>query len=151
MPDSPLLTTDHDAIRVITVNRPDKLNALNGATLDALHAAFDAAADDDSVRAVVLTGAGPKAFVAGADIAEMSGLTPVQGRDFSQRGQRMMRRVEKMPKPVIAMVNRSEEHTSELQSLMRISYAVFCLKKKKKTSENTNQKYIIAYNIYNDI
>src|SRR3546814_13709043 len=60
---------------------------------------------DDSVRAVGLTGAGPKAFVAGADIAEMSGLTPVQGRDFSQRGQRMMRRVEKMPKPVIAMVN----------------------------------------------
>src|SRR3546814_4408249 len=59
------------------------------------------------LRAAVLTGAGPKAFVAGADIAEMSGLTPVQGRDFSQRGQRMMRRVEKMPKPVIAM--RSEE------------------------------------------
>ena len=105
MTDSPLLTTDHDAIRVITVNRPDKLNALNAATLDALHAAFDAAADDDTVRAVVLTGAGPKAFVAGADIAEMSGLSPVQGRDFSQRGQRMMRRVEKMPKPVIAMVN----------------------------------------------
>lgn len=105
MPDSPLLTADHDAIRVITVNRPDKLNALNAATLDALHAAFDAAAGDDAVRVVVLTGAGPKAFVAGADIAEMSGLTPVQGRDFSQRGQRMMRRVEKMPKPVIAMVN----------------------------------------------
>ncbi|MFC3715224.1 enoyl-CoA hydratase/isomerase family protein [Luteimonas soli] len=105
MPDSPLLTTDHDAIRVITVNRPDKLNALNAATLDALHAAFDAAAGDDAIRVVVLTGAGPKAFVAGADIAEMSGLTPVQGRDFSQRGQRMMRRVEKMPKPVIAMVN----------------------------------------------
>src|SRR3546814_12074465 len=104
MPDSPLLTADHDAIRVITVNRPDKLNALNAATLDALHAAFDAAADDAAVRAVVLTGAGPKAFVAGADIAEMSGLTPVQGRDFSQRGQRMMRRVEKMPKPVVAMV-----------------------------------------------
>lgn len=105
MTDSPLLTADHDAIRVITVNRPDKLNALNAATLDALHAAIDAAAGDDAVRAVVLTGAGPKAFVAGADIAEMSGLTPVQGRDFSQRGQRMMRRVEKMPKPVIAMVN----------------------------------------------
>ena len=105
MTDTPLLTADHDAVRVITVNRPDKLNALNAATLDALHAAFDAAADDDAVRVVVLTGAGPKAFVAGADIAEMSGLTPVQGRDFSQRGQRMMRRVEKMPKPVIAMVN----------------------------------------------
>src|SRR3546814_16668088 len=76
----------------------------SAAALDALHAAFDAAADDDSVRAVVLTGAGPKAFVAGADIAEMSGLTPVQGRDFSQRGQRMMRRGGKMPQTVTAMV-----------------------------------------------
>ncbi len=105
MTDSLLQIADHDAVRVITVNRPDKLNALNAATLDALHAAFDAAADDPEVRALVLTGAGAKAFVAGADIAEMSGLTPVQGRDFSLRGQRMMRRVEKMPKPVIAMIN----------------------------------------------
>lgn len=105
MPDSPLLIADHDAVRLVTVHRPDKLNALDAATLDALHAAFDAAAVDEAVRVVVLTGAGPKAFVAGADIAEMSGLTPVQGRDFSLRGQRMMRRVEKMPKPVIAMIN----------------------------------------------
>lgn len=102
---SPVTTADRDAIRVITVNRPDKLNALNAATLDALHAAFDAAAADPAVRVVVLTGAGPKAFVAGADIAEMNSLTPVQGRDFSLRGTRMMRRVERMPKPVIAMVN----------------------------------------------
>jgi enoyl-CoA hydratase len=105
MTDSPLLVADHGAVRVITVHRPDKLNALNAATLDALHAAFDAAAADDAVRVVVLTGAGPKSFVAGADIAEMAALTPVQGRDFSLRGQRMMRRVERMPKPVIAMVN----------------------------------------------
>src|SRR5688500_1712949 len=105
MPDSPPLTADHGAVRLITVNRPDKLNALNAATLDALHAAFDAAAEDSAVRVVVLTGAGPKAFVAGADIAEMNSLTPVQGRDFSLRGTRMMRRVERMPKPVIAMVN----------------------------------------------
>src|SRR4249919_1210570 len=104
-PAPPVSTADHGAIRVITVNRPDKLNALNGATLDALHIAFDAAADDPAVRVVVLTGAGPKAFVAGADIAEMNPLTPVQGRDFSLRGTRMMRRVERMPKPVIAMVN----------------------------------------------
>jgi len=105
MTDSPLLIADRDAVRVVTVNRPDKLNALDAATLDALHYAFDAAAADAAVRAVVLTGAGPKAFVAGADIAQMSGLTPAQGRDFALRGQRMMRRVEKMPKPVIAMVN----------------------------------------------
>ena len=103
--DSPLLIADQGAIRRITVNRPDKLNALNAATLDALHEAFRAAAADDNVRVVVLTGAGPKAFVAGADIAEMNTLTPVQGRDFALRGQRMMRFVEKMPKPVIAMVN----------------------------------------------
>ena len=105
MSESPLLIADHGAVRVLTVHRPDKLNALNVATLDALHAAFDDAADDASVRAVVLTGSGAKAFVAGADIAEMNTLTPVQGRDFSLRGQRMMRRIEKLPKPVIAMVN----------------------------------------------
>ncbi len=105
MSESPLLIDTQDGIRTITVNRPDKLNALNSATLDALHQAFDAAADDAEVRVVVLTGAGEKAFVAGADISEMNGLTPVQGRDFSLRGQRMMRRVEKMPKPVIAAVN----------------------------------------------
>ena len=105
MIDSPLLVADRDAVRVITVHRPEKLNALNAATLDALHAAFDAAAADDSVRVVVLTGAGPKAFVAGADISEMTTLSPVQARDFSLRGQRMMRAVETMPKPVIAMIN----------------------------------------------
>lgn len=105
MTESPLLIADRGAVRQITVNRPDKLNALNAATLDALLAAFEAAADDASVRAVVLTGAGPKAFVAGADISEMNSLTPVQGRDFSLRGQKLMRRIEKMPKPVIAMIN----------------------------------------------
>ena len=105
MTDSPLLVEDRDAVRIITVHRPDKLNALNAATLDALHAAFDAAAADASIRVVVLTGTGPKAFVAGADIAEMTTLSPVQARDFSLRGQRMMRAVETMPKPVIAMVN----------------------------------------------
>ena len=105
MADSLLLTEDRGGIRTLTINRPDKLNALNSETLDALHQAFDAAAADDAVRVVVLTGSGAKAFVAGADISEMNGLTPVQGRDFSLRGQRMMRRVEKMPKPVIAAVN----------------------------------------------
>ncbi|WP_394540778.1 enoyl-CoA hydratase-related protein [Lysobacter enzymogenes] len=105
MTESPLLIADRGAVRQITVNRPDKLNALNAATLDALLAAFEAAAADPAVRAVVLTGAGPKAFVAGADIAEMNGLAPVQGRDFSLRGQKLMRRIEKMPKPVVAMIN----------------------------------------------
>ena len=105
MTESVLQVEDRGAVRVIRVHRPDKLNALNAATLDALHAAFDAAASEPAVRCIVLTGSGPKAFVAGADIAEMNGLSPVEGRDFSLRGQKMMRRVEKMPKPVIAMVN----------------------------------------------
>ena len=105
MTDSVLLSEDRGAIRVLTVNRADKLNALDGATLDALDAAFRAVAADPAIRVVVLTGAGPKAFVAGADIAEMNTLTPVQGRDFALRGQRMMRFVETLPKPVVAMVN----------------------------------------------
>ena len=103
---TPVLQIDtQNGIRTVTINRPDKLNALNAATLDALDAAFAEAATDDAVRVVVLTGAGPKAFVAGADIAEMNSLSPVQGRDFSLRGTRMMRRVEKLNKPVIAMIN----------------------------------------------
>ena len=105
MTPSPVSLQDHGSIRRITVDRPDKLNALNAATLDALLAAFEQAAEDPAVRVVVLTGAGPKAFVAGADIAEMAALRPVEGRDFSLRGQRLMRRIETLPKPVIAMVN----------------------------------------------
>ncbi len=105
MTDSPITVSRDDGICRITVNRPDKLNALNAATLDALQAAFDAAAEDPETRVVVLTGAGPKAFVAGADIAEMADLRPTAARDFSLRGQRLMRRIETLPKPVIAMVN----------------------------------------------
>ncbi len=105
MSDAPVSTATRDGIHTITVQRPEKLNALNRQTLEALDAAFAAAALDDAVRVVVLTGAGPKAFVAGADIAEMNALTPVQGRDFSLLGQRLMRRIERLNKPVIAMVN----------------------------------------------
>jgi enoyl-CoA hydratase len=97
--------TDADGIRRITVDRPDKLNALDAATLDALLQAFQAAEADRSVRVVVLTGAGPKAFVAGADIAQMASLRPAEARDFSLRGQRLMRTIETLSKPVIAMVN----------------------------------------------
>ena len=96
---------DRGAIRLITVNRPDKLNALNEATLTELDAAFSEAADAAGVRVVVLTGAGPKAFVAGADIAQMTTLSPIQARDFSRLGQGLMRRIEGLGKPVIAMVN----------------------------------------------
>lgn len=105
MSEVPVTTVLQDAVLRITVNRPEKLNALNAATLEALSAAFEAAAGNPDVRVVVLTGAGPKAFVAGADIAEMSELSATQGRDFSLHGQRLMRRIETLSKPVIAMVN----------------------------------------------
>lgn len=105
MPDSLVSIADRDGVRRIRIERPDKLNALNLATLDALLAAFDAAAADPAVRVVVLTGAGAKAFVAGADIAEMAALSAVEGRDFSRRGQVLMRRIERLPKPAIAMIN----------------------------------------------
>jgi len=100
-----LLIEDSGAVRLITLNRPDKLNALDRTTLAELHQAFDQAASAESVRVVVLTGAGSKAFVAGADISEMSPLTPVQARDFSRFGQQLMTRIEQLGKPVIAMIN----------------------------------------------
>jgi len=92
------------AVRTITVNRPDKLNALNRDTLNELTIAFAQAAQDDAVRVVVLTGAGEKAFVAGADIAEMHGYTPAQAQGFSRAGQRLMTAIERLGKPVIARI-----------------------------------------------
>lgn len=105
MTDSLLLVDTVDGVRTIRINRPDKLNALNAATLDALDAAFSAAASDDAVRVVVLTGAGPKAFVAGADIAELKDLDTATARVQALKGQEVFNRIERMPKPVIAAVN----------------------------------------------
>jgi len=99
-----LLISHRDAVHTITVNRPDKLNALNRETLNELTLAFAQAAQDDNVRTVVLTGAGEKAFVAGADIAEMNGYTPVQAQAFSRTGQRLMSSIERLGKPVIARI-----------------------------------------------
>lgn len=99
-----LLLADRGAVRTIAVNRPDKLNALNRETLNELSLAFGQAKHDDAVRAVVLTGAGDKAFVAGADIAEMSALSPLQAQAFSQAGQQLMLAIERLGKPVIARV-----------------------------------------------
>jgi enoyl-CoA hydratase len=100
-----LIVEDRGAVRLITLNRPDKLNALNRETIGELHSAFTQAAVDSAVRVVVLTGAGSKAFVAGADISEMNALRPVQARDFSRHGQQLMVRIEQLGKPVIAMIN----------------------------------------------
>lgn len=99
-----LLLADDGGIRTITINRPDRLNALNAATIDELHRAFGQARDDDGVRVVVLAGAGEKAFVAGADITELTDLSPVQAQLFGRRGQRLMRRIETLGKPVIARI-----------------------------------------------
>jgi enoyl-CoA hydratase len=96
--------THRGAVRTIIVNRPDKLNALNRDTLNELTLAFAQAAQEDAVRVVVLTGAGEKAFVAGADIAEMNGYTPVQAQAFSRAGQRLMSSIERLGKPVIARI-----------------------------------------------
>ena len=96
--------SNRGAVRTIVVNRPDKLNALNRATLNELTLAFAQAAQDDAVRVVVLTGAGEKAFVAGADIAEMNGYTPIQAQAFSRTGQRLMSSIERLGKPVIARI-----------------------------------------------
>ena len=99
-----LLLADDGAVRTITINRPDKLNALNRETLAELHAAFEQARHDDAVRAVILTGAGPRAFVAGADITEFSALPAAQVLEFSRFGQALMSRVERLGKPVVAAI-----------------------------------------------
>jgi enoyl-CoA hydratase len=99
-----LTTTDRAAVRTITVNRPDKLNALNQETIAELTLAFRQAAQDDAIRVVVLAGAGEKAFVAGADISEMTAWAPVKAQAASRAGQDLMLAVERLGKPVIAKV-----------------------------------------------
>lgn len=94
-----------DALAVLTINRPDKLNALNAATVAEVRAAFETLRIDDDIRAVIITGAGEKAFIAGADIAELSQMTPLSGIAVSRAGQDALRLIETMPKPVIAAVN----------------------------------------------
>jgi len=100
-----LLVTDRGPVRRIDINRPDKLNALNHETIAELHTAFGQARDESNVRVVVLGGSGEKAFVAGADIAELSTVTGVQARALSRHGQQLMTRVERLGKPVIARVH----------------------------------------------
>ncbi|HSE63649.1 MAG TPA: enoyl-CoA hydratase-related protein [Thermoanaerobaculia bacterium] len=94
-----------EGIRVLTVDRPEKLNALNSDVLGQLAEAVDAAASDPALRCLVLTGAGEKAFIAGADIGELAKLTPVEGREHSRRGQALLDRIESLPVPSIAAIN----------------------------------------------
>lgn len=92
------------AVAVLTINRPKALNALNSGVLDELNAALDAV-DLDTVRCLILTGAGEKSFVAGADIGEMSTLTKAEGEAFGKKGNDVFRKLETFPIPVIAAVN----------------------------------------------
>src|SRR5271168_5376385 len=92
-------------IAYVTLNRPKVLNALNTKTWENLRTAFEAARDDDEVRGVILTGAGDKAFIAGADINELAQLTAVEGEESSSFGQAVLNLVENLGKPVIAAIN----------------------------------------------
>jgi enoyl-CoA hydratase/carnithine racemase len=100
------LIVAHDgAVAVVTVSRPQVLNALNARTMDELrHAALELR-HDAGVRAVIITGAGEKAFVAGADINELAQQTPVRGREMALRGQHVLDLIERLGKPVIAAIN----------------------------------------------
>src|SRR5213592_3643522 len=92
-------------VALITINRPDKLNALNDQVVDELAHAAERIASEDAIQGAVLTGSGTKAFVAGADIADLSKQGPFDGKARAQRGQAMLRRFETCGKPVIAAVN----------------------------------------------
>ncbi len=100
-----LVYEKRNGIGYVTVNRPEKLNALNRQVMDELDGCFRAIQTDDEVRVVILTGAGEKAFVAGADIGGIAAQTPLEGKEMAQHGQEILDRIENLGKPVIAAVN----------------------------------------------
>jgi enoyl-CoA hydratase len=100
-----LLVEREGAVAIVTINRPKVLNALNTETIDELERVMHDAGHDDAVRAVVITGAGEKSFVAGADINELAVLSPAQGQRHGRRGQAVFDQIEQLGKPVIAAIN----------------------------------------------
>ena len=100
-----LLIERDGAVATLTVNRPKVLNALNAPTMDELGRALRELRGDDQVRAVIITGAGDKSFIAGADINELAVQTPVDGREHGLRGQHVLQVLENLGKPVIAAIN----------------------------------------------
>ncbi|MBI5343498.1 MAG: enoyl-CoA hydratase/isomerase family protein [Deltaproteobacteria bacterium] len=100
-----LLVSVSEKIATVTINRPKSLNALNFATMRDLSGAFEDLGGREDVGAVLLTGAGEKAFVAGADISEMKDYTPLRAFEFSMYGQGVLERIERLPQPVIGVIN----------------------------------------------
>ncbi len=101
-----LLVSTDDRICTITINRPEKLNALNKRVIEELSAVLDSALQDDTILSVIITGSGTKAFVAGADISEFTGLDAAGGKALAQKGQDLVfSKIENSSKPVIAAVN----------------------------------------------
>jgi len=100
-----LIVKHEGSVAVVTLNRPDKLNALNAELLAELQAALDATENDPSIRALVFTGAGEKAFVVGADISELAALDTIGAYELMLSGHKVLLRIHEFPKPVIAMVN----------------------------------------------
>jgi enoyl-CoA hydratase len=100
-----LLYEKRNGIAQVTINRPDKLNALNRKVMEELFECFQDIEKDHEARAVILTGKGEKAFVAGADINELAALAPVEGKEYSLRGQKVLDYIEHFGKPVIAAIN----------------------------------------------
>jgi enoyl-CoA hydratase len=98
-------TENRDGVLIVTIDRPKVLNALNAQTVGEIGEAFEAARNDDAVKAVILTGGGEKAFVAGADINELAKMTPISGKATASKGQRVFFEIERFPKPVIAAIN----------------------------------------------
>jgi len=105
MRDNLILVEVTDSIGWLKINRPDSLNALNSEVVESLEFALRNLEQDTTVKVVVITGAGEKAFVAGGDIKEMVAMAPLAARAFSRKGQQMIEYIEKMHKPVIAAVN----------------------------------------------
>ncbi len=100
-----LVVEKRDGLAIVTIQRPEKLNALNQKLTEELDDCFRAIQNDDDVRVVILTGAGEKAFVAGADIQELAQLSPIRGRETSVRGQQVLELIENLGKPTVAAVN----------------------------------------------
>lgn len=99
-----LLVERDEELAIVTVNRPQKMNALNGEVVGELGVVFSELGADDSVRGIILTGAGEKSFVAGADISELATMNGLEAVAISERGQGVLRSIERCPKPVLAAV-----------------------------------------------